>query len=728
VTNPPPPAMTPAERMAKRDRLGELLATAAELEHSVICQYLFVAFSMKDHPDEGGVSWEQLEAMRRWQATILLIARQEMEHLGLVSNLLTAIGEAPHFLRPEFPIASSYFPAYDPPSLEPFGVGALQRLVRLERPATIEAADAELVRVHEVDVDAPVKESVASLYEEIEQLMADLDGPDLWIGPPSAQRETAEVIPVPVRGLTLPPNARIYDISFTPVGDLTSARAVIQQIIEEGEGGPGTTSPSHFSRLLGIVAELRQVQAKDPSFAPARAVMRDPKRQAVTNPAALAVFDLFADAYDAVILLLMRYFGQTDETAPEVLGLQQAVFFPMMTAVVRPLGEVLMQLPAGSTAGVNAGPSFAFGRRLAFLPHREAAWSLIGQHLASMADTAMSVAAGGYAEPIGKRLQFVAENLARISSNFELSMDPPRGIVTPPPAPPPPAPPAASLIIQFHGHVLIRLPTDPDPPDEPRGVSGYTFAFAGEPDLDRVLYLQAPATIPLRSYSPPIGVTVYAANRVAGDDVEPVTSLLGATVDLLDSPRFENRNWTLTLPGFEPVYPFRLRIAAGAIAIERSAPLNPADPDQPLWEASEAALLAHGARGMEYEPETIGRATGVWDSLGVAKQRLALLLADLAKETDPIKQSNLRGRIAELQIGIASPNDRRTFARYFVERFAFPMLGSVPSVSGTPAELHGTLDTTASHPWVVSYWLGSWDPDTLTAFFEGSLQIAYAPG
>ena len=428
MSDPTSPVLTPAERMAKRDRLADLLATAAELEHSVVCQYLFIAFSMKRHPDEGGVTWAQLEAMRQWQAAILLIARQEMEHLGLVSNLLTAIGEAPHFLRPEFPVASAYFPIYDPPSLEAFGVGALQRLVRLERPETVEEADEELARVHAVDIHGTTRESVGSLYHEVEDLLIALDGPDLWIGPKSAQRDTAEVIPVPLRGLTLPPNATIYDVSFTPVYDLPTATTVLQQIIEEGEGGSGTTAPSHFSRLLAIVAELKQMLASDPLFAPARPVMKNPTRSAVTDPAALAVFDLFADAYDAVILLLMRYFGQTDESAPEVLGLQQAVFFPMMTAVVRPLGEVLMQLPAGTETGVRAGPSFAFGRRLAFLPHREAAWSLIGQHLASMADTAMSVAAaGGFPAPITARLQFVAENLARISLNFAQSMLAPGG-------------------------------------------------------------------------------------------------------------------------------------------------------------------------------------------------------------------------------------------------------------------------------------------------------------
>jgi hypothetical protein len=289
--------------------------------------------------------------------------------------------------------------------------------------------------------------------------------------------------------------------------------------------------------------------------------------------------------------------------------------------------------------------------------------------------------------------------------------------------PTPPSP--AWLILQFHGYALIRLPTDPDPPDEPRGVSGYTFAFAGEPDLDRVLYLQPPAAIPLRSYSPPVGVTVFAANKVIGDSLQPVPALLGATVDLLGKPRFENRNWTLTLPGFEPIYPFDLRISGRSVTIERTAPFDPAHPDRPIWEVKEADLLSHGARGMEYEPETVGRATGIWDSHGVAAQRLAQLQADLQKETDPVRQSNLRGRIAELEVGVGNPKDRRTFARYFVERFAFPMQGAAPTIVGSPDRLLGALDP--SHPWLVSYWLGGWDPDTLTAFFEGSLQIPYAP-
>ena len=42
------------------------------------------------------------------------------------------------------------------------------------------------------------------------------------------------------------------------------------------------------------------------------------------------------------------------------------------------------------------------------------------------------------------------------------------------------------LVIEFNGWFQCRLATDPDPYDEPRGVSGYVHAYAGEPDLDRL--------------------------------------------------------------------------------------------------------------------------------------------------------------------------------------------------------------------------------------------------
>jgi Ferritin-like len=47
----------------------------------------------------------------RWRKTLRGIAVEEMLHLALVSNLMTAIGAAPVFGRPNFPQRTRYFPS-----------------------------------------------------------------------------------------------------------------------------------------------------------------------------------------------------------------------------------------------------------------------------------------------------------------------------------------------------------------------------------------------------------------------------------------------------------------------------------------------------------------------------------------------------------------------------------------------------------------------------------------
>ena len=77
-----------------REALIYTLGKAAELEHLVMLQYLFAAFSLKQSVDEG-LTPETLAAVNRWRRTLLEISEQEMLHLALVQNLLTAVGAAP---------------------------------------------------------------------------------------------------------------------------------------------------------------------------------------------------------------------------------------------------------------------------------------------------------------------------------------------------------------------------------------------------------------------------------------------------------------------------------------------------------------------------------------------------------------------------------------------------------------------------------------------------------
>src|SRR6516164_4589992 len=93
-----------------REELIYMLCEAAELEHGIMCQYLFAAFSLKQSTGEG-LTEAVLAAVTRWRRQVSHVATQEMLHLALVHNLLSAIGAAPHLARPNLPAPASHYPA-----------------------------------------------------------------------------------------------------------------------------------------------------------------------------------------------------------------------------------------------------------------------------------------------------------------------------------------------------------------------------------------------------------------------------------------------------------------------------------------------------------------------------------------------------------------------------------------------------------------------------------------
>ncbi len=125
-----------------REALIYMLCEAAELEHGIMCQYLFAAFSLKESEDEG-LTADELAAVTRWQRQILNVAAGEMLHLALVHNLLSAIGAAPHLSRPNLPAPAGHYPAGVQLALLPFGDQALRHFMFLERPEGMDLHDAE---------------------------------------------------------------------------------------------------------------------------------------------------------------------------------------------------------------------------------------------------------------------------------------------------------------------------------------------------------------------------------------------------------------------------------------------------------------------------------------------------------------------------------------------------------------------------------------------------------
>src|SRR5262249_42292943 len=117
-----------------REALIYMLCEAAELEHGIMSQYLFAAFSLKQSEEEG------LSGAERWRTQVSPGAAQEMLHLALVHNLLSAVGGAPHLARPNLPAPANHYPAGVHLALLPFGEQALRHFIFLERPEGMDLA------------------------------------------------------------------------------------------------------------------------------------------------------------------------------------------------------------------------------------------------------------------------------------------------------------------------------------------------------------------------------------------------------------------------------------------------------------------------------------------------------------------------------------------------------------------------------------------------------------
>jgi hypothetical protein len=262
--------------------------------------------------------------------------------------------------------------------------------------------------------------------------------------------------------------------------------------------------------------------------------------------------------------------------------------------------------------------------------------------------------------------------------------------------------------LRFRGWFQCRLATDPDPYDEPRGVSGYVNAYVDEPDLDRIIHLQPPAF--RRDHAPPVGVQV---DQLLHDGQEVASSpLIGAAVTLLGAPRFEGRNKVIAGDGLEPVYPFDLAITTGPFQLRRA--VLPADPAFPY-----DGLYAHGVEGAL---DVIQAATGIVSLIPVWQQRLADLRTEEATAAEPHKTA-LRERIGFLQRNLAAP--RGGVAGFFGALMRYDYELAAAATLEDPAQLLPE-DPATGMSWRARFWLGAWDADALCGYCRGSLTLPAA--
>jgi ferritin-like protein len=406
-----------------REALIYMLCEAAEL--AIMCQYLYAAFSLKQRLDEGGMSEAELAAVTRWRRQISHVATQEMLHLALVHNLMSAIGGAPHLGRPNLPAPANHYPPGVSLALLPFGEQALRHFMFLERPEGMELADADGFAA--VGRARPVMETtdvvprlqdfatVGHLYRSIEagfaRLAAKLGERRLFLGPPRAQATTAT--------FSWP--------QLIAVTDLASAQRAIDEILEQGEGARGHWEDAHFGQFVAILDEYQALRTANPGFDPVRpvqvATVRPGERAddvpLITDPVTARCTDLFNTGYEVLLLALERYFAHTEETDDELATLANLTV-ALMFQVIKPLGDLITTLPAGPDhPGRTAGPSFELFYETDYLiPHRDAAWTMLDERLRAAETFAEQLRADADPRvadalaPVGPALLAMADTLA----------------------------------------------------------------------------------------------------------------------------------------------------------------------------------------------------------------------------------------------------------------------------------------------------------------------------
>jgi hypothetical protein len=357
-------------RIENRAQLIYLLTEAAELEHEILCCYLFASFSMKEDCSEG-VTDEQLASIRRWRDLLRGIAVQEMIHFATACNLLTAIGGQPPLRRPNLPTGSRAYPPRFKLRLMPFSPEAVDQFVSLEQPeASWAAAQQEEFRSAAVPLDrlsdifssernySTVGELYRGIQDGFSYLAQKLGERTLFVAPAGTQiaQEYFQM-----HGLT-------------EVHDLASALAAINVIVEQGEGASEDAEDSHYKRFLSIQEEYRDASERDPGFAPARPVLTSPQTMLaadlspeaevsiVDDPTSVNLCRLFDGCYELMLQVMGRLFAHGDE-APETLSTFADIGVGLMFDAIDPLGRAITRMPAGpSHPGMNAGPSFRLSR------------------------------------------------------------------------------------------------------------------------------------------------------------------------------------------------------------------------------------------------------------------------------------------------------------------------------------------------------------------------------
>ncbi len=360
-----------------------LLHTAAEVEHALLTQYLFAAYSLRPGLAIPGTAGRTTS---NWRTTIAGIAQEEMGHLLTIQNLLRALGGPLHFARDNFPIISRFHPF--PFELRPIGLESLARYIAAEMPDSSQVPDSilsleQIERVRELSGGAVNR--VGVLYQTLIEAIEALPSSEFRTDRDDWQQRAADW-----RASTAPPGSELVGILVAeilpgadPEAMKVEALRGLRLVADQGESPTTEAEDSHFERFARI---FRELEAAPCSFRPSHPLAPNPNTtdeptpddilspEEITIEARLApgcikdpVTKLWAQLFNLRYRILLTSLAhlcesgplwQDEERAQDVL---RAWVFEEMTDAsgsLRDLSRILIGLDVGGLAGRKAGPTF----------------------------------------------------------------------------------------------------------------------------------------------------------------------------------------------------------------------------------------------------------------------------------------------------------------------------------------------------------------------------------
>ena len=369
-----------------------LLHLDAQIEHSLMVQYLYAAYSL------GGPKTppSMRDTVQKWQNTILGIAKEEMGHLITVQNVLRLIGAPLNFSREDYPSESQS--DLGPYSLEPLSLESLKSYVWVESPADWPPRnDAKLQKEFASFINAPAgpKFKVADLFNALIGNIGALPLELFQADSRPFQASFDEWGRGYENGERGNPSRQAEDFPKSPslivrqMASRNDAVAALQEISHQGEDGqdaatgPNDATPvSHFARFYTIYREFKDAIQKfhqvGQRFEPCRNVVENPYVAAsakiermnlcqhdqfheIKNPVAQLWGHLFNVRYRMVLNYLTHSFEIVkpfdDAVGPTPRGLIISATFGEMYNM-RALAKILMETPIAKKSKVCAGPPF----------------------------------------------------------------------------------------------------------------------------------------------------------------------------------------------------------------------------------------------------------------------------------------------------------------------------------------------------------------------------------